>query len=87
MFDLRIEVVSDEINTRSFTSREGKPLAFREQSVFFHLGDKYPRPGILSLGDAPALAPGMYTLGPGSFDVNRYNQLTLSRRLNLVSVK
>lgn len=84
---IKIEVTSDEVNTRNITSKDGKPLVFREQPVFFHLGDKYPRAGILQLGDHPALTPGIWTYGPGSFDLNKYNQLQFSRKPSFVKEK
>lgn len=79
-----IEVVTSDVEERSFTSKEGKPMRFREQRAYLHRpGDPYPTPFSVSLGDRPAHSPGRYSLGISSFRVGRFGSLELGRELQL----
>lgn len=84
---MKIEVVDTEVKTRSFRSKDGKDLTFREQMAWLHQDEKYPASFRLSLGDQPALEPGFYVLGSGSFFVDRFGGLSLKRVLLLEKIE
>lgn len=80
---MKIEISDTEVRTRNFTSKEGKPLSFREQSAWLHSDDKYPTQFKISLGDQEAYQPGLYTIAPGSIFVDRFGNLAFKRVLSL----
>jgi len=87
---LLIEIASSSFTTRKGV-KDGKPWEIRSQEGYLHNGHAYPDRFTLSLGrdetgnDRPPYQPGMYTLAPGSVEVNReYGQLAISRSLVLV---
>lgn len=83
---IEIEITSDEVSTREFTTKDGKSFSFREQAAWLHNGDMYPHAFVLSLGRRPAFAPGRYRLGVRSYRISRYGGLELSRELELENI-
>lgn len=83
---MKIEISSAHVNTRSFTSKAGKPITMYEQAGYIFLpNEKYPRPLKLNLDGPTGYAPGIYTLDPTSFYTDRYDNLAV--RPVLVAVK
>lgn len=85
---INIEVKSAETRYVSGTSQKGKPFSFYKQDAYAHLpGEPYPiRVEISHDKSEQAYQPGMYTILPDSFYVDRFNSLTLGR-LNLQQVR
>jgi Helix-destabilising protein. len=82
-----VEIISNEVHQRSFQSKEGKTLSFREQDAYLHReGDRYPDRMRISLGERPAWPVGRYTISPSSLTVGRFGQLEFERQVNLVPV-
>lgn len=81
---IELEITDEQVSTRTFNAKDGKPLSFREQRAWLHSGDTYPVPFTISLGDRSGFAPGRYRLGARAYRVNRYGNLELSRDLDLV---
>ena len=86
---IKIEVKDREVTERKFTTKDGRPMHFREQTAWAFLVDEYGKPHPypsrinLSLGDdQQPYDLGAYTIDPGSLFVNRYSSLQLGR-LNL----
>lgn len=77
---IRIEVLSDEVLVSRGT-KDGRSYEFHKQKVFAHLGEKYPAPALIRIEPGKPYAPGVYTLSPASFWVDRYGELRLNPRL------
>lgn len=82
---VRIEIVSQEISTKSGKSRStGNDYTIHRQEAFLHSGHHYPdrfeiNPPEVD-GKPVPYPPGFYTLAPGSIGVNReYGNLEINR--------
>lgn len=81
---LMIEITSTDLNVKSGTSqRTGKPYHIREQTAYMHKkGNPYPDKFTISIEQDQAPFPiGNYDLHPGSFYVDRFNQLAVRPKL------
>ncbi len=82
--DIQIEIESSEVVIKSGNSaKTGKPYQIREQKAYVTLpGQKYPQNIKVTLDDnAQPYAPGLYTVGPDSFFVGRFEDLQMRPRL------
>jgi len=77
---VRIEVLSDEVFVYR-SEKNGRSFEFHKQDVFVHLGEKYPLRARIRIEPGKSYAPGVYTLDPSSFWVDRYGELRLTPRL------
>lgn len=68
--------------------RNGKPtLYFNEQSAALEVGNDFPKPFKLTLGEGEQpYAPGRYTLDLASLDVGDYEALKVGRNVKLVPI-
>lgn len=83
---IRIEILSEEVFVSRAMSKDGRPLEFHKQNVFVHLGEKYPVRARIRIEPGKPYAPGIYTLAPNSFWVDRYGELRMNPRLVPVPV-
>lgn len=77
---IHIEILSNEV----FVSRGSKgdrSYEFHKQEAYVHLGQKYPVRARIRIEPGKPYAPGVYTLAPSSFWVDRYGELRLNPRL------
>ena len=90
---IKIEVSTDAVITRSgISARTNKPYSIREQEAYAHTVDrdgvisKYPQRIKITLGDNQApYPPGLYTVAPESFYVDRFDSLSLGLVLRALS--
>lgn len=75
---IRVEILSEEVFVSRATSKDGRPLEFHKQEGFVHLGQKYPVRARIRIEPGKPYAPGVYTLAPSSFWVDRYGELRLN---------
>ncbi len=82
---IRIEIVSTNVDEKS-GNKNGKDWKIREQSAWAHLLDEFGNPekypvacSITLEKNAPAYAPGFYTLDPRSLYVGNFRQLEIGR--------
>lgn len=68
--------------------RNGKPtLYFNEQSAALEVGNDFPKPFKLTLGEGEQpYPPGRYTLDLASLDVGDYEALKVGRNVKLVPI-
>lgn len=85
---LKIEIAQQAVETRNGTSkRTGQPYTIHEQEAYLHQeGKPYPTPMKLNIeanqqGIPQPFAPGIYTLSPDSFYIDRYGSLAVKPRL------
>jgi len=80
---MKIEIHEAQVNVseRSGVSqRTGKPYVIREQSGYIHMGGVYPALFKFNLEDGQLPYPaGSYTLHPGSFKINNFEQISIGR--------
>lgn len=87
---IRIEIKSAEVASKNVTikngPRTGQIATIREQTAWAHLCDRngqpQPYPSQISLSleeNAQPYPPGIYTISPSSFYVNRFRRLELGR--------
>lgn len=77
---IRIEILSGEV----FVTRgvkDGRTFEFHKQESFVHLGQKYPVRALIRVEPGKPYLPGIYTLAPSSFWVDRYGELRMTPRL------
>lgn len=69
--------------------RNGKPtLFFNEQSAALEVGNDFPKPFKLTLGEGEQpYPPGRYQLDLASLDVGEYDALKVGRNVKLVAIK
>lgn len=82
--DIQVEIESTEVIIKSGNSaKTGKPYQIREQRAYVTLpGQKYPQNIKVTLDDNSApYPPGIYTVGPDSFFVGRFEDLQMRLRL------
>ena len=76
MNQLKIEIVSADVRLIEGKKKDGTPFKMRKQEGYLHNGHHYPERFEVTLGrdasgtDAPAYAPGFYTIAPASVRVN-----------------
>lgn len=74
--NLKIEVVSADVRVINGKKKDGNPFTMRKQEGYLHNGHHYPERFEITLGrdaggvDAPAYAPGFYSIAPSSIRVN-----------------
>ena len=94
MKPLRIEIQTSECRHRPVPNKQdpSRPYDFYEQSALLHglvsHGTQIEAPVamVLSTPKDKPFAPGMYTISPESYDVNRFGQLEMKRILVLEPV-
>lgn len=80
---MKIEIDNDEVKTRNF-EKDGKSYTFFEQLAWAHLeNEKYPTQFKLQLRDGNGCKIGFYSVGTGSFSINKFGNLELKRFLVL----
>lgn len=85
---MRIEIVNDAVITKNGTSRKtGQAYTLRQQEAVLVLGQYDMRPLVITLGrEQPGYPKGSYSIGPKSFKVTDFGDLTIGR-LELVPLK
>lgn len=84
MNDLKIEIVNDEVFTRTIKTKDGRTFEIREQKAFLHSENTpYPKEFNLKLYDAPAFKVGFYNLLSACYYIDKYNNLSLKNKLSL----
>jgi hypothetical protein len=85
--NVKIEIKSGEVLTRTGTDKTGKPYAFREQVGWLDTGEEYPEKVRVPVeqGKAP-YPPGKYVMDPTCLFVGKFNKLSLGR-LRLLPAK
>ena len=85
---MKIQVLSDAVQTREFPARDGKPaISFRQQDAAIIRDGQFPLPFKMPLrADQRAYGPGFYEFGPESFSADEYGRLKFTRDLSLVAV-
>lgn len=84
---MKVEVMTDQVETRSFPAREGKAAVnFREQKAAILRPGDFPLPFKLTLDDdQQPYKPGTYELCPSSLESNKYGGLDFGRRIRLLT--
>ena len=85
---MRVEFSSNEVKSRTVrSSKDGKEYTFYNQEGWFHDGfSQYPSRCFVPVPDARSgYDPGWYRLAPGAVVVDRFGNLTLRRRFDLLS--
>jgi len=84
----RIEILSNQVETKTGTSTSGKAYAIREQSAVLHDSTKkYPQPCRVQLDrDQAPYEVGTYDIG-SPFSVGQWESLRANRDMGLVLVK
>jgi len=79
---LKVEIESNEVNTKSGTSKQGKAFSLREQAGYIYTLDdqgkqqRHPQAFKFIIdGEQDPYAPGMYTLDMSCLYVGRFGQL------------
>lgn len=84
----KIEIQSDTVSARTVKSkRDGKEYTFYTQEAYFHdESSSYPvRCSLPVSGASAGYRPGWYRLPGNAVYVDRYGNLSLARRFDLVS--
>lgn len=84
---MKVQVMSDQVEIRSFPAREGKAaVQFREQKAAIERPGDFPLPFKLTLDDdQQPYKPGTYDLCPTSLESNKYGGLDFGRRIRLLT--
>jgi len=84
---MKVEVMSEQVDTRSFPARDGKAaVQFREQKAAVIRPNDFPLPFKLTLDDdQQPYRPGTYELCPTSLESNKYGGLDFGRRIRLLT--
>ncbi len=84
---MKVQVMSEQVETRSFPAREGKAAVhFREQKAAIERPGDFPLPFKLTLDDdQQPYKPGSYELCPSSLESNKYGGLDFGRRIRLLT--
>lgn len=80
-----IVVKSSNSKVKTVPMKDGTKLHFNEQTCAIETGDEFPRPFKITLEDnQEPYPPGRYTVDPSSFQVDKYDNLMLGRRVRLL---
>lgn len=85
---MQLEIVNQEVTSRTVRSKkDNKDYTFFTQEAYLHDGTStYPVRCVVPVsGPAAAYTPGRYSLASDSLYVDRFGNLALARRFNLVS--
>ena len=82
----RIIIKSGSAVGRTIPARGDRAaITFKEQSAAIECGEDFPKPFKITLADdQPPYPPGDYIVDPSSFQVGKYDNLEVSRRVLLV---
>ncbi len=83
---MKVQVITDAVETRSFPAREGKAaVSFREQKAAVIREGDFPLPFKLTLDDDQRpYIPGIYQISPESLESGKFGGLEFGRRIRLV---
>lgn len=80
---MHVELLPDNcaVRSRSFTSKDGKPMEVHEQSAYLWMpGAPYPMPFTIPVQNpSAAYAPGTYVFAAESVRTNNFGQLEFNR--------
>ncbi len=84
---MKVQVMSEKVETRSFPAREGRAAVnFREQKAAIERPGDFPLPFKLTLDDdQQPYKVGTYELCPSSLESNKYGGLEFGRRIRLLT--
>jgi len=84
---MKVQVMSDAVETRSFPARDGKAAThFREQKAAVIREGDFPLPFKLTLDDdQQPYRPGTYELCPTSLQSSKFGGLEFGRRVRLLT--
>ena len=82
-----IEIQSFEVQSKTVRSkRDGKEYTFFHQEAWLHNGSSYPTRCFIPVSSATSgYYPGRYSLADDAYFIDRFGNLSLSRRFSLVS--
>lgn len=83
----KLEITTKEVQTKTVKSKkDGKDYTFYLQEAYLHDGSTYPTRCYVPVSSPTASYDiGWYTFASDSFFVDRFGNLSLSRRFSLVS--
>jgi hypothetical protein len=84
---MKVEVLSEQVQTRSFPGRDGKAAVhFREQKAAVLRDGDHPLPFKMTLDeDQQPFRPGIYELCPSSLENSKFGGLEFGRRIRLLT--
>lgn len=85
---MKVQVLTDAVQTREFPARDGKPsMTFRQQQAAVIRDGDFPKPFKIGLRpDQKPYAPGLYEFTPESIVTDEYERIKFGRDIGLEKI-